>query len=156
MLFGPNDVHSAFHVEKSENRNQVHYGIRLDAACRPQGKAPVFAYWMRLKKDVWDEDPLIGAAVRVYGASTDQTVQVAATGGHVDMYVKALKRVPVSIAITKGKDGCIATPTVVLNGERVKLVRAFLQLGRFGITVKYVDVYGTREKDGHTVTQQFR
>ena len=36
---------SVFFVAKSENRNEVHYGFALDAACSPAGPAPVFAYW---------------------------------------------------------------------------------------------------------------
>src|ERR1700709_410946 len=80
VTFGPHDVHSVFHVEKSENQNQVHYGVRLDAACHPQGNSPVFAYWRRLKKDVRVDEPLVGAGTRVYGASNEQTVQVTANG----------------------------------------------------------------------------
>ena len=154
--FGPHDVHSVFHVEKSENQNQVHYGIRLDAECRPLGKTPVFAYWKRLKKGVRVDEPLVGAGVRLYGASDAQTVLVSASGGHVEMYVKALKRLSVDIRVLKTKDGCRATPSVMLSGERAVLLHAYLQLGRFGLTVKYVDVVGTRERDGKAVTEQFR
>lgn len=156
VTFGPYDVHSVFHVEKSENQNQVHYGLRLDANCRPLGKSPVFAYWKRLKKGVRVDEPLVGAGVRVYGASDSQTVLISATGGHVEMYVKALKRLSVDIRVQKAKEGCQATPTVMLHGERAKLDHAFLQLGRFGLTVKYVDVVGIKEKGGQSVTEQFR
>lgn len=156
VSFGPHDVHSAFHVEKSENKNQVHYGVRVDSACRPQGKAPVFAYWRRLKKGVRVDEPLTGPGVRVYGASSDQTVIVRPTGGHVTMYVKALKRLSVDIRVEKSKTGCVAVPRVVLKGEYARLSYAFLQLGRFGLTVKYVDVWGIRERDGLKVTEQFR
>lgn len=154
--FGPYDVRSVFHVEKSENQNQVHYGIRLDAACRPLGKTPVFAYWKRLKQGVRVDEPLVGAGVRVYGPSDTQTVLISSTGGHVEMYVKALKRLPVDIRVTKTNDGCRAIPSVMLSGERVVLLHAYLQLGRFGLTVKYIDVVGTRAKDGKAVKEQFR
>ncbi|MDB4986450.1 MAG: hypothetical protein JWN04_1628 [Myxococcaceae bacterium] len=156
VTFGPHDVRSVFHVEKSENQNQVHYGVRLDAACHPQGNSPVFAYWRRLRNDVRVDEPLVGPGTRVYGASNEQTVQVTAQGGHVETYVRALKRLTIAVDIQKGKEGCVAVPMVTLHGERVKLLRAYLQLGRFGITVKYVDVYGLREKDSQQVTEQFR
>jgi hypothetical protein len=156
VSFGPYDVHSAFHVEKSENRNQVHYAIRVDAGCHPQGKAPVFAYWRRLKKGVRVDEPLTGPGVRVYGASNDQTVSSSPAGGRVIMYVKALKRVSIDIRVEKTKSGCVAVPMVTLRAERARLSHAFLQLGRFGLSVKYVDVFGTRERDGAQVTEQFR
>ncbi|HTB75350.1 MAG TPA: hypothetical protein VK762_19000, partial [Polyangiaceae bacterium] len=35
-------VRSVFFVAKSENRNEVHYGIALDPACGPVGASPVF------------------------------------------------------------------------------------------------------------------
>jgi hypothetical protein len=157
LVFGPHDVHSAFHVEKSENKNEVHYAVHVDAACHPQGKTPVFAYWRRLKKGVRVDEPLTGPGVRVYGASNDQTVGNTATGGRVGMYVKALKRLPVDIHVDKAKDGtCQAVPHVAIKGEQARLSYAFLQLGRFGLTVKYVDVWGVRDRDGLKVTEQFR
>jgi hypothetical protein len=159
VRFGPHDLRSVFHVEKSENQNQVHYGVRLDADCRPVGKTPVFAYWRRLKKGARVDEPLVGAGVRVYGASGEQTVQAAApgstAGSHIGMYVKALKRVPIDVHVFKTQNGCQATPTVTLKKERAKLLHAFLQLGRFGLTVKYVDVVGLKERDGQRVTEQF-
>ena len=155
--FGPYDVRSAFYVAKSENKNEVHYAVHVDAACRPLGKTPVFGYWRRLKKGVRVDEPLTGAGVRVYGASSEQTVSVTPNGGQIGMYVKALKRLSIDIRIDKGKDGvCTALPRVLLRGERARLSYAFLQLGRFGLSVKYVDVWGVRERDGRTVTEQFR
>lgn len=157
VKFGPYDVRSAFHVEKSENKNEVHYAVRLDAACRPQGKRPVFAYWQRYRKTGRINDPLVGAGTRVYGASDEQTVTAnPITGGRVSMYVKALKRLTVDLRIEKVKDLCQVTPTVSINGERARLSHAFLQLGRFGITVKYVDVVGMRERDGQRITERFK
>jgi len=156
VTFGPNDVHSAFHVEKSENKNEVHYAVRVDAGCHPLGKTPVFAYWRRLRKGTRVDEPLTGPGVRVYGASGDQSVNLTPTGGRVTMYVRALKRVSIDIRVDKTKNGCVAVPTVTLKKERARLSHAFLQLGRFGLTVKYVDVVGTRERDGAKVTEQFR
>jgi hypothetical protein len=154
VLFGPNDVHSVFHVAKSENQNQVHYGLRLDASCRPLGKRPVFAYWKRHRTTGQVDAPLEGLGRRFYGASDEQKVQVGTTGGRVQMHVKALDRVLVDIAITKTANGCMALPTTTINGERAHLSRAYLQLGRFGMTVKYVDVMGTRPRDGARVVQR--
>jgi hypothetical protein len=154
VKFGPHDVHSVFHVAKSENQNQVHYGLRLDAACRPLGKRPVFAYWKRHRSTGQVDAPLEGLGRRFYGASDEQKVHVGTTGGRVQMHVKALDRVLVDIAIQQTASGCVAVPTTLINGERANLWRAYLQLGRFGMTVKYVDVMGTRPHDGARVVQR--
>ena len=154
VTFGPNDVHSVFHVAKSENQNQVHYGLRLDAACRPVGKRPVFAYWSRYRATGRVDAPLEGLGTRFYGASDEQKVQVGSTGGSVRMYVKALDRVLVDIAIARTDKGCVAVPTTKIQGEPASLTRAYLQLGRFGLSVKYVDLLGTRVRDRARVVQR--
>jgi hypothetical protein len=156
VTFGLYDVHSAFYIAKSENKNEVHYGVHLDADCRPQGKEPVFAYWRRLKKGVRVDEPMSGAGARLYGASSEQAVTITPTGGRVAMYVRALERLPVVVHVAKGTGGCAAVSFVVLKGERARLSYAFLQLGRFGFSVKYIDVWGVRESDGRKVTEQFR
>jgi hypothetical protein len=155
VTFGPHDVRSMFYVAKSENQNQVHYGLRVDANCKPRKDDPVFAYWRRLKKGVRYDEPLVPPGTRLYGASDDQSVQQTSNGGQIKMYVKALKRLPIEIKVEKVGTTCQTTATVVLKGARARLSYAFLQLGRFGLTVKYVDVVGYREKDGSKVVQQF-
>lgn len=155
VAFGPNDVRSLFYVAKSENQNQVHYGLRVDADCRPVGKSPVFAYWRRLRKGVRYDEPLLSPGTRLYGASDDQKVSVAKTGGQVKMYVKALKRLPISVAVDKSNGTCKSSSLVTLKGDAAQLSYAYLQLGRLGLTVKYVDVIGYRVRDGAKVVQQF-
>jgi hypothetical protein len=154
--FGPYDIRSAFYVAKSENKNEVHYAVHVDAACRPLGKLPVFGYWQRLRKGKRVDEPLEGPGVRLYGASTEQKVVVGTTGGRIGMFVRALERVPVDMRLHKTPTGCAAQSYVSLKRERARLSYAFLQLGRFGLSVKYVDVVGFRERDGQRVTEQFR
>ena len=36
---------SVFFITKSENANQVHYGVHLDSQCNIAGAQPVYAYW---------------------------------------------------------------------------------------------------------------
>jgi hypothetical protein len=155
VSFGKHDLRSVFYVAKSENQNQVHYGLRLDAECRPHKKAPVFAYWRRYRETGRVDAVLEGPGVRVYGASDEQKVQAGTTGGTVDMYVKALPRVRIHVKVEKTADGCKATPLVTLQKQRAKLSHAFLQLGRWGLMVKYVEVVGTREADGKRISEKF-
>ena len=154
--FGPHDVHSAFYVSKSENQNQVHYGIRLDAECRPQKKQPVFAYWRRLRQGGRVDEPLTGPGRHLYGASDEQQVTVGEQGGTVRMFVKAAKQVRIAIRIEKAEGGCKATATTTIKGAPARLSHAFLQLTRFGLGVKYVEMVGTRMSDGAQISERIR
>lgn len=156
VQFGPHDVRSVFYVSKSENQNQVHYAIRLDAACRPVSEVPVFAYWRRLRSGVRVDEPLVGVGRRLYGASDEQEVHLGTAGGLVRMYVKAIKRVRIDIRIEKTAEGCKATPFTPIHGEPARLSYAFLQLSRFGLGVKYVELVGTRIRDNVDVSEQLR
>ncbi len=156
VAFGPHDVRSVFHVEKSENQNQVHYAIRLDRLCRPIDDNPVFAYWRRFKRGVRVDEPLEGLGRRVYGASDDQQVISHARGGYVNMYVRAVKQVPIDISVQQTNSGCQAVATTSIRGERARLSHAFLQLTRFGLGVSYIDVFGERLRDGARVRERLR
>jgi hypothetical protein len=155
VRFGPHDVHSAFHISKSENQNQVHYAVRLDATCRPVGKRPVFAYWQRLRSGGKREDgELEGLGTTVYGASDDQKVSLRPAGGSVQMHVKALKKVLISIELEKTAQGCKAVAYTTILGQRARLSHAFLQLGMLGVLPKYVDVVGFRVSDGKRIAER--
>lgn len=154
VLFGPHDVHSVFHVAKSENQNQVHYALHLDAACKPMGTRPVFAYWQRLREGKRVDDQLTGIGTTVYGASDEQKVVRGTNKSNVEMFVKALKAVRISIEIEKTAQGCKAVPYTTILKQRARLSHAFLQLGALGLTVKYVDVVGFRISDGQRIAER--
>lgn len=155
VLFGPHDVRSVFHVAKSENKNQVHYALHLDADCRPMGKRPVFAYWQRLREGKRVDGQLEGLGTTVYGASDEQKVTRHESGSSsVEMYVKALKAVRINIEIHKTPQGCRAIPYTSILKQRARLSHAFLQLGAWGLTVKYVDVVGFRVSDGQRIAER--
>ncbi len=155
VLFGPHDVRSVFHVAKSENQNQVHYALHLDADCRPMGKRPVFAYWQRLREGKRIDDQLTGLGTTVYGASEEQkTIARGKGASSVEMFVKALKAVRISIEVQKTPQGCRAVPYATILKQRARLSHAFLQLGTWGLTVKYVDVVGFRVSDGRRIAER--
>jgi Domain of unknown function (DUF4833) len=157
VLFGPHDVHSLFHVAKSENQNQVHYALHLDAACKPMGKRPVFAYWQRLREGKRIPDQLTGIGTTVYGASDEQKVIAQKSGAsHVEMFVKALKNVRITIEVRKTAQGCQALPYATILKQRARLSHAFLQLGSWGLSVKYVDVVGFRVSDGQRLAERHK
>jgi len=156
VRFGPHDLRSTFHVAKSENQNQVHYALRLDAECRPVGQRPVFAYWQRLKSGKRVDGELDGLGTTVYGASDEQKVTKTQSGSNVEIYVKALKKVRITIEVKKSAQGCQAVAYTTILGQRARLSHAFLQLGVFGVLPKYVDVVGYRVSDGARLAERHK
>lgn len=155
VLFGPHDVRSVFHVKKSENQNQVHYALHLDETCKPMGKRPVFAYWQRLRNGKRIDDQLTGLGTTVYGASEAQKVLPQKAGGAtVEMFVKALKNVRITIDVRKTPKGCSATAYTTIQKQKARLSHAYLQLGSWGLTIKYVDVVGYRLSDGARLAER--
>src|SRR5689334_14951358 len=45
VAFGAHDVPTVFFISKSDDRNRVDYGIRLDASCAPLNDDAMFLYW---------------------------------------------------------------------------------------------------------------
>jgi len=68
-------VRSVFFVAKSENRNEVHYGVALDSACVPAGSSPVFAYWRMRERSPLATEPLLAREVSAYGIAEPQRVE---------------------------------------------------------------------------------
>lgn len=156
VRFDAHDVRTVFYVGKQQNHSEVHYALRLDAACRPVGNTPVFAYWLRRRAAGDQTARLDGMAQRLYGASEQQKVQRSSSGGRVQMHVRALEDVVVDIDIQQGEQGCVAVATTRIAGQRAKLQSALLKVGRFGLSVDYVDIIGSRVADGARVVQRIR
>lgn len=69
------DVVSVFRVTKSENRNEVHYGLRVDRACTPRSETPLAAYWRMLERGPSAVESLAAHEARAYGIGPQQRVR---------------------------------------------------------------------------------
>lgn len=134
---GAGRVDSVFHIAKSQNRNQVHFGVRVDGACRPVGARPVYAYWRNLEVSATSTEPLDSQAARVYGIAR-QSVR----GRHVDLALRSLPDRPITITTRSGGGGCTATAAMMIGGRRATLREAFVQLRALGLRVEYVELRG--------------
>lgn len=70
------DAMSVFRVIKSENRNEVHYGLRVDAACSPRSEAPLVAYWRMFERGPSAIEGLAAHEGRAYGIGPQRLVRV--------------------------------------------------------------------------------
>ena len=148
VRFGPNDVASVFHISKSENRNEVHYGIRLDEHCAP-AQGAVFAYWRELEKGPNETSQLLAVEQPAYGIARQQM-----THGKVRLTLRALPSRTVIIEPKKGEDGrCTAVAHMEIAGAPARLDRVFAQIA-WPAGVDWLQLEGAAEPDGHPVRER--
>lgn len=127
--FGQHDVQSVFFVSKSENKNQVHYGVRLDAHCAPRGGAPVAAYWRMLERGPSDTDELLGHEAPAYGIAQQRVTARGDAGGTVRIALRALPGRAIDVTTLKNADGkCSATATTAIHGAVAQLQHVHAQI----------------------------
>ncbi|MGD0524325.1 MAG: DUF4833 domain-containing protein [Polyangiaceae bacterium] len=147
------DVASVFLVAKSENRNQVHYGVHLDAGCSPAGATPVFAYWRMLERGPLATEPLLSREVGAYGVAEQQVVERGAEGGRVTLRLRALPTRPIAIETRARGGGCEATATMAIGGAAAWLRSVYAQL-RWPFGVDHLVLSGKSLADGRTVEER--
>jgi hypothetical protein len=146
------DVSSVFFVAKSENRNQVHYGVHLDEACEPAGRDPVFAYWRMLERGPLATEPLLPLEVGAYGMR-DQHVARGEKGGQVSVTLRALTARTILIDSRPQGDACVVTASTQIGGVPAYLTSVYAQLGwPFGVA--YLLLSGRSLADGREVRER--
>ena len=144
-LLRPASAASLFFIAKSENHNQVHYGIRLRADCTPLGSGPVYAYWRMLERGGGLE-PLLSSEEGAYGVNA-QSMVVTTDGFRVRMHVRGLPQRPIEVSVTRVGDRCVTRPEAVIGGVPAQLSSIYLKL-RWPFGVDHLLVQGARLSDG--------
>src|SRR3954463_11410839 len=115
--FGPNDIKTLFAIKKSENKNEVHYGIHLDDSCQPVGEEPIFAYWLDLEKGPNVVSDLGVFEKKGYGIKGQWVQKRSADESKVLMNLKATPDRGILVT-TKKKDGkCVSETIATINKE---------------------------------------
>jgi hypothetical protein len=147
------DVASVFFVAKSENRNQVHYGIHLDEACAPVGPSPVFAYWRMLEHGPLATEALLPLEVPAYGVAEQRVLMRGPTGGQVAVSLRALPARTIVIASHAQGDACVALATTTIGGAPAALASVYAQLSwPFGVAS--LTLWGRELSDGRDIREQ--
>jgi hypothetical protein len=126
------DVRSVFFVAKSENRNEVHYAVRVDEACAPVGDEPVFPYWV-LGEEGGREEDLLPLEHQAYGLGAQRVAERTGSGGAVDLTLRALPTQRVRVQTWRGPGGCEGHASTEVPGAWVELVRVYVEIGWLGI-----------------------
>ena len=149
---GMRDVPSVFHVAKSENRNQVHYGVHLDAACAPSGAMPAFAYWRMFEHGPLATEPLLDREVGAYGFADQRVTERGPDGGRIALRLRALPSRPIMVWTGHRDDSCEATATTWIGGAPAVLESVFVQL-RWPFGVARLVLSGRRLADGRPLQE---
>lgn len=154
--FGPSDIQTLFFINKSDDKNRVDYGLRLDANCQPVGDDPVFPYWREFENAPPEKTHSLKffeyAGYGVVGVRTAKTE----TGADITLKLKPLARELV-VSTGKGPDGkCKAVVrTIIANVQGAELKSAYIKL-KFGWTVDYVDIFGKHPVTGADLTERLK
>jgi hypothetical protein len=147
------DVTTVFFIAKSENKNQVHYGIHLDADCVPSGSAPVFAYWRMLERGPSATEPLLSREIPAYGFASQQVSSQGASGGSVTVTLRALPERPIVVTSWRQDGACAASAETNIAGVPALLTRVYVQL-RWPFGVDSLTLDGYAKSDHHAVRER--
>jgi hypothetical protein len=125
-------IPTTFFISKSENKNQVHYSVDVDEACRPAGSAPMRAYWRDLEKGPNVTSPVLGREQPAYGIKFQRILTVG-DRKIVEMAVRGLPSRVVHVETRSQGGKCVADTRSVINGQTVQLLEVFLKLGFFSV-----------------------
>ena len=139
-------VDSVFHIEKSENRNQVHYAVTVDAQCRPRGEKPVRGYWREYEEGPRVVDSLRDHQQRAYGLSAPRSITLDEQGGDVRLSMRALPDRLLRIATFRENDRCRARAFTPIKGQPAILTSIYVEIGF--LSVDYLVLRGIRVADG--------
>lgn len=146
-------VGSIFHIEKSENKNQVHYAVQVDEACRPRTAQPVYGYWRDLEQGPKAVSELLEHEQPAYGLRAPRLVQRNDSGGIIRVTLRAFPDRPLSIELFRTTTGCGARTLVTIQGQPAVLSAIYVDIG-FLFSVNYALLRGTRVSDGQAVQEK--
>lgn len=150
----PLSSQSAFFLTRSENRNQVHYALRLDEACRPVGPRPVQVYWRMLERGPSEVEELLGVEQPVYGLEDPQTVEATEEGWRVQVRLRAFPSRPVAITTARVDGKCQVQAWTKMGSNVCRLEHVFVKTS-WPFSVDFVRLDGVGP-DGKPVTDLIR
>jgi hypothetical protein len=145
-------VASVFFIAKSQNRNQVHYGVHVDAHCRLAPIMPVYGYWRNFEQGPLAISPLLDIEQRAYGVSAPSELHNGADGGKVSFQLRGLPERRVTVESFAGGGGCRAWALTTIAGRPALLGSIYVQLGML-FSVELVTLRGFHLGDGAQVQE---
>jgi hypothetical protein len=148
-----NPVRSVFFISKSENRNQVHYGVRVDEHCRPAGQHPMYGYWRDFEDGPTATSALLSHEQSAYGLTEPRWVRPAQEGGQIRIGLRGFPDRPLTIETFRGREGCRARAYTTIARAPAMLRSIYVEIG-FLFSIDYVLVRGFHTVDGRPVQEK--
>ena len=150
----PSVLPSVFFISKSENKNQVHYAVAVEANCAPAGGTPVRPYWRLLEKGAAVTAPLLGREQRAYGVASQSVVARWSSGGRIRLVLQALPERPLTIVTGKGSNGtCLASTYTVIQHVPARLYGIHVIVSWLGLGIDSLHLKGWARSDQHVVRE---
>ena len=150
VKFGAHDVQTVFVIGKSDDGNQMQYGIHLDAQCVLEGKEPVYRYWRELDKG---PNALVAPGWfdgLGYGIER-QTVRADKLS--VGITIKPAPTRLIEIVARKEGERCQAAAYTAISGKKAELKMIFIQLSG-PLSVSAVTIRGVDLTSGEPVSER--
>jgi len=141
-------IPSALFVSKSENKNQVHYGVRVDERCSFTSSSPVFPYWKMLERGPDATEPLLAREESAYGIASQRV-----SGDTVTVTLHALRSRPITIRVARTDSGCVASAETTIDGQTARLFNVHVALGFLHVDHLVITGWAT---DGHVLRERVR
>ena len=146
-------VQSIFHIAKSENKNQVHYAVKVDAACKPEGPRPIYGYWRELERGPNVTSPLLDHEQRAYGLNEPRSIKLLETSAEIRISLRGFPERPLIVQVFRAASGCVARTVTQIQGQPALLQSIYIDLG-FLFSVNYALLSGVRVQDGQRVQEK--
>lgn len=152
---GAHDVPTLFYVGKSDDRNRVDYGVRLDAECFPVGDAPVYAYWRRFEPGAPELGDLNSLDRTAYGIARQSVRVREPNGSWIELRVRALPSRRLLVLVQRAGDRCVGSVQTTIAAEDAVLTRVFVDLAG-PMRVREVEIHGEVRGTGAEIVERGR
>ncbi len=123
------ELQSVVVINKSSNRNEVHYAVEVDATCAPLGPAPIRPYWRMLERGPNVTEQLSEGELRYLGV-----VLKSVRAGEVIFSLHAMPARLIAIRTSRGPDGqCAFSADMTIAGTPARLEHIYVQQKLLGI-----------------------
>jgi len=155
--FSDHDIETVLYIAKSDDKNRVDYGMRLDEQCAPAKPAAVFPYWREFEQSPPVRvHPLNMFEVVPYGIRQQGPLSRTESGVRYLVRLRNFKRDLTIITRKDGSGHCLAEVETAIAGRAgMRLASVFLQLGSL-TSVEYVDISGRDPLTGEAVRERLR
>lgn len=153
LLAASRPVASVFFIAKSENKNQVHYGVRVDAHCRLTGTEPVYGYWRDFEDGPNATSKLLGQEQPAYGVTRPRKIENSAQGGKVLFGLRGFPDRSITIQTFSSAGECKAWAMTEIKKQPAILRSLYVELG-FLFSIDFVLLRGVRIGNGEPVQEK--